>query len=163
MLSGADDGIRTRDPHLGKSRQGVRVPYKEGGRRRKRCKHRVLLLLSLWNSKRSLNSAKLSAAWMIGMTALVMGVMRILPSLAAASPPVEAHRESERTFRLAQHQRRPKRRQEQPQAVTQGREEPSAPSTAALLMEGAEGGVIWGVGDGPLGSWRLATPRQSDP
>src|SRR5438270_9408704 len=82
---------------------------------------------------------------MIGMTLLVMRAMRTLLSLVAASPPSEPVGRSERPFRLAQHQRRPQRRQEQPQAVPKGREERNEVSTAALLMEGAEDGAIGGA------------------
>ena len=95
------------------------------------------------------------------MTAEVMRAMRTLLSLVAASPPVRTPsggRNDPSEWRS--HQRRPERRQEQPQAVPEGREERNAVSTGALLMEGAEGGATWGVPEMDLrGSWRLALQR----
>jgi hypothetical protein len=47
--------------------------------------------------------ARLSAAWMIGMTALVVRPMRTLLSLVAASPPIDRHREVGTTLPIPQH------------------------------------------------------------
>src|SRR2546429_3728651 len=70
--------------------------------------------------------------------------MCVLLSPAAAPPPLDQPTgRSERPDRMAQHQRRPERRQERAQPVPKGREERSKASTGALLTE-VEGAATWG-------------------